>query len=236
MGNEAQGYRNEPVDSDTIALIESRLHRTHAQRFADAVQMARFVQSGREKLQRVASRGSRPCAPAKQEFDPLVVLAALDAAGVHCVVIGGIAAALHGDPGVTLDLDITPAGNRDNLERLVKALRELRARLRAEGVPGGRAFDGSPPTFESLGGPDAVNLTTRAGDLGVIFRPTGTAGFDDLRDGATEVDVTPRVSVRIASLEDVIRPRRAAGRLRDREALPRLEALLTRISRPPPAR
>ena len=48
-------------------------------------------------------------------FDPDRILAALDEAKVRFVLIGGMAAVLHGDAGVTVDLDITPALERANL-------------------------------------------------------------------------------------------------------------------------
>ena len=48
-------------------------------------------------------------------FDPGRILAALHEAKVRFVLIGGMAAVLRGDAGVTVDLDITPALERANL-------------------------------------------------------------------------------------------------------------------------
>ena len=42
------------------------------------------------------------------EFDPVRMLSALHGAEVRFVLIGGMAAILHGDVGVTLDLDVVP--------------------------------------------------------------------------------------------------------------------------------
>ena len=58
---------------------------------------------------------------AEQPFDPVVMLAALHDANVRFVLIGGMAAILHGDVGVTLDIDIAPANDSDNLASLASA-------------------------------------------------------------------------------------------------------------------
>ena len=42
------------------------------------------------------------------DFDPVRMLTALNEAGVRFVLIGGMAAILHGDAGVTVDLDVVP--------------------------------------------------------------------------------------------------------------------------------
>ena len=162
------------------------------------------------------------------EFDPEGILAALSDAGVRYVLIGGMAAILHGDAGVTLDIDIAPAFAPDNLVRLAAALQSLDARIRAEGSPGGLPFDCSAAFLQNLGSDGILNLTTRAGDIDLPFTPTGTQGFEDLRREATALEVGG-VSLLVASLGDVIRSKAAADREKDRRALPRLRQLLERI-------
>jgi hypothetical protein len=60
-------------------------------------------------------------------FDPEAVLAALEQEGVRYVVIGGLAAVLHGSPLLTQGIDICPAADAENLKRLAKALRNIGA-------------------------------------------------------------------------------------------------------------
>jgi hypothetical protein len=64
------------------------------------------------------------------EFRPRALLERLVAAEVDFVVIGGIAAVVHGSAAITRDLDIVYATGNDNLERLGSVLVGLGARLR----------------------------------------------------------------------------------------------------------
>ena len=115
------------------------------------------------------------------------MLAALHDAGVRFVLIGGMAAVLHGDVGVTVDIDITPARDPDNLERLAAALRALDARIRTDEVPAGLPFERSAAFLRNLGPDGILNLATRAGALDVSFVPAGTAGYDDLKRDAVRI-------------------------------------------------
>lgn len=163
------------------------------------------------------------------DFDPERILAALSDAEVRYVLIGGMAAILHGDAGVTIDLDVAPAFDPDNLERLATALRSLGARIRAEGSPEGVPFDCSGAFLRNLGRDAVLNLTTQAGDVDVAFTPTGTQGFGDLKRDAVSIDAAG-ATILVASLADIIRSKAAADREKDRRALPRLRALLERTA------
>ena len=162
------------------------------------------------------------------EFDPEHILAALAEARVRYVLIGGMAVILHGDVGVTLDVDITPDFDRGNLERLATALRSLDARIRAEGSPQGLPFDCSAAFLKNVGPGGILNLTSCAGDIDVTFTPSGTRGYDDLKRDAVTLEIGA-ISVAVASLADVIRSKAAADREKDRMALPRLRQLLKRL-------
>jgi hypothetical protein len=104
------------------------------------------------------------------------------------------------------------------LANLAAALRELDAKIRAAGTEP-LPFNASE---ESLQGVSVLNLATRFGDLDLAFSPSGfAAGFDALRVGAREMAIDG-VRVLVASLDDVIASKEAAGRDKDFEALPRL--------------
>jgi hypothetical protein len=168
---------------------------------------------------------------ASGDFDPEEMLTALAEGGVRFILIGGMAAVLHGDVGVTVDIDVVPERTDENLERLAGALRGLGARIRTEGEPEGLTFDCSAQFFRNLP-PDAiVNMTTDAGDLDVAFCPSGTSGFSDLKRDAIDIEAADRLHILVASLADVVRSKEAAGRQKDRLALPRLRRLLDRLQR-----
>lgn len=61
----------------------------------------------------------------------LELLRRLTEAGVECVIVGGVAAALHGSSVVTAGLDLCTPFTREALGRLLPILRELGARFRA---------------------------------------------------------------------------------------------------------
>ncbi len=103
-----------------------------------------------------------------------------------------------------MDIDIAPAYDAENLDRLGKALRGLRARIRAEGAPNGLPFDCSGEFLRNLGPDGMLNLTTRYGDVDLAFTPSGTGGFADLKTDAVTMSATG-VSLLVASLADVIR-------------------------------
>ncbi len=159
------------------------------------------------------------------ECDPEALLGVLAAHRVRFVVVGGFAAVAQGSPLPTYDVDVTPDLARDNLERLVQALEDLRARIRTEGEPGGLPFR---PDVALLLGVTVLNLVTRLGELALVLRPTGGLGYQELLDSAVHVELGA-VVVDLASLEHVIRSKAAADGAKDRAALPLLRALQERL-------
>lgn len=158
------------------------------------------------------------------ELDPALLLRVLTEHDVRFVVIGGLAAAVHGSPFVTFDLDVTPEPSAENLQRLSDALRTVEARIRAEGVPEGLPFRHDAT---SLGAARVWNLITRGGVLDISFVPDGTQGYSDLVREATDVSIDG-VMAPVASLADVIRSKQAANRPKDQRVLPTLREILAR--------
>lgn len=163
-------------------------------------------------------------------FDPQAILATLKLHGVEFVVIGAYAAVTQGWSEPTSDLDITPNRDVRNLQRLANALHEMGARvLTAEGD-----LDTSWPIDDQhLRLRETTFLSTRFGDLDVVLNPAGAEGYPDLaRPSESFALVVGGVEVRVANLERVIASKRASDRPKDRDALPRLEALLRRGGKP----
>ena len=166
------------------------------------------------------------------EFDPVGVLRVLLENEVEFVVVGGIAARLRGAPLLTQDVDVTPSTDRANLERLAVALTQLEARLRTAPEPDGVPFPFDPGLLESA---SVWTLVTSHGDLDLVMSPAGTTGYPDLIRDADEIRVAvdPDLYVMVASLVDVIRSKEAAGREKDRAALPMLRRTLEELGRKP---
>ncbi|NKB86704.1 MAG: hypothetical protein GKS06_00585 [Acidobacteria bacterium] len=155
-------------------------------------------------------------------FDPEAILAVLEKHGVRYVLIGGLAATLHGSPHLTTDVDITPSTSRQNLAALAAALVDLEARIRVGTSPDGLPFERSAEALERA---DIWNLVTSHGALDLTFTPSGTQGFDDLRRDALAITVRD-LAIKVASLADIIRSKEAANREKDRLVLPTLRRLL----------
>jgi hypothetical protein len=167
----------------------------------------------------------RHCAPDVPEssgaFQPVDLLRVLVEHGVEFILIGGLAATVHGSPYATVDVDVVPRRELPNLTRLSEALRALEARVYVS-VDEALVFahDG-----RSLAAAEVWNLSTIFGGLDITFVPSGTQGYADLAERAGLVDIGG-LNVRVAALEDIVRSKSAAGREKDQVVLPTLRRLL----------
>ena len=156
-------------------------------------------------------------------FNPVELLRVLVAHEVDFILIGGLAATIHGSPFATVDVDIVPRRERSNLEHLSDALRAVGARVYVSAHETLRfEHDGS-----SISDAAVWNLATRFGGLDITYVPTGTSGYADLAERAQENDIGG-IIIRVAALEDIIRSKEAANREKDRVVLPALRRLLER--------
>jgi hypothetical protein len=151
---------------------------------------------------------------ADRPFDIAGLLAVLARHEVDYVVIGGVATQVHGHPRTTMDLDLMPGPDSENLTRLGAALDELEARpLEADQEKVEIAI--SDP--ERLAVAAIVPpLVTRHGQIHILKEPKGARAFKEIRKAALVVEVAG-VEVAIVSLDDLIRMKKAAGRPIDLE-------------------
>jgi hypothetical protein len=147
------------------------------------------------------------------------ILQRLVTRGVDFVVIGGIAGVLHGSSRATFDLDICFATDRTNLDALGEVLVGLDARLK--GVDEKAAFVPDAATLRRV---EVLTLDTAAGELDVLAKPSGAPRYDALRRRAERYDLGG-FSVLVASLEDLIAMKQAAGRPKDRADVDELETI-----------
>lgn len=155
------------------------------------------------------------------------ILAALVDARADFIVIGGLAAQVHGSPSLTGDVDICHSLARANLDRLEIALRGLSA-IRRNLPDAVRA----PIDAHALRLGEVFTLTTRAGDLDLLAHPDPGLDFETLSRSAVLVEILG-VLVRVASIDDLIAMKRAAGRPKDRVEVEILGALREEIDRRP---
>lgn len=155
----------------------------------------------------------------RAEFHPPEILRVLLDSGVRFVVVGGVSGNLHGSTSITNDLDIVYARDSENLGKLVTALRELSATLR--GAPPGVPFKLDRRSLRN-----GLNFTfsTRSGSLDCLGEASGGFTYERLI-GNAEAYAVAGMTVRTASLDDLIRMKRAAGRPKDRIEVENLSAL-----------
>lgn len=150
-------------------------------------------------------------------FAPDELIAALADAGVRYILIGGLAVGAHGFPRATKDVDIVPAPDAPNLERLAAVLRAVDATNYGLGDfdPAEFPFDPLDPHQLAEGG--NFVLATRLGRLDIMQWVPGIPGeraFEHLARDAVETALSGR-RVEVCSRDDLIAMKRAAGRPQD---------------------
>lgn len=139
------------------------------------------------------------------------LLAALAEARLEAVLIGNAAAALHGAPVTTIDFDFMFRDTPTNLRKLKAVAQALRSVVLRPYYPVSKLYR-------------MVNDDT---GLQADFMPVihGVRSFEGLKRRATTAVVGGR-SVLVATLEDIIKSKKAAGRERDQAVIPILEQTL----------
>jgi len=127
---------------------------------------------------------------------------------LEAVLIGNAAAALHGAPVTTLDFDFLFRTTPTNMRKLKAFADRLQATILRPYYPASSLF-----------------RVVDEGGLQVDFMTTihGVRSFAALRARAQRLELDG-AELLVASLDDIIRSKRAAGRPRDKAVLPILEA------------
>jgi Nucleotidyl transferase of unknown function (DUF2204) len=137
---------------------------------------------------------------------------------LDAVLIGNAAAALQGAPVTTVDFDFMFRKTPRNLTKLKALARGLRATILRPYYPAS----------------DLYRLVRDDDGLQLDFMATihGLRSYEGVRDRASVIEVGG-VPVRVASLADIIKSKRAAGRPRDLAVLDVLETALEEGPKPP---
>ena len=139
---------------------------------------------------------------------------------VRFIIIGGVAATVHGSARHTRDIDVVYARDDENVRRIVTAIGPYTPYLR--GAPAGLPFRWDAATIAA-----GLNftLTTSAGDIDFLGEVVGGGRYEDLREHTEEIEAFG-VRALCVTLPKLIALKRAAGRPKDNEILAELQALL----------
>lgn len=137
---------------------------------------------------------------------------------MNFVLIGGVAAALHGSEQVTRDIDIVPEMTPANVDRLVAALTEL------------GAFRASVP--DELTEPRSQDFALRIeqfvcpiGNIDVIVEARSIGSYEDLVDEAETIDLNAGLRIQIAGIDQIIQSKAGSGRDKDPNHIRSLERI-----------
>ena len=143
---------------------------------------------------------------------------------VDFILVGGVAAILQGSPLTTEDLDVVYRQSDENVRRLVRALRELRAFYVD---PAGRHIEPDAARLESM---RVHLLKTRYGRLDLMRTIGDDLGYEQIVDRSRVFDVE-EFRIQVLGLETIIETKKQADRPKDRYQLPFLHQLLAEIRR-----
>jgi len=152
------------------------------------------------------------------EFDFESILRALKDHEVDFIVVGGIAAALEGVIGNTLDLGVVHSTEPDNIGRLLRVLDSLGAicRLQAE----------LKPDASHLASSGHQLLMTRFGPLDILGAMGRSRSYEDLLPLAHQVDLDDGLRVRVLNLETQIAIKEEVAGEKDLAVLPTMRRTL----------
>ena len=144
------------------------------------------------------------------------LLASLSTNNVEFVIIGGLAATLHGSARVTYDLDVVYARTPQNLARIVTALAPFKPYLR--GAPPGLPFVFD---VETLRRGLNFTFTSTAGPVDLLGELAGVGQYEAVRAHSNEAEMFGCRYLFI-DLETLILSKKAAGRPKDLETIAEL--------------
>ncbi len=158
----------------------------------------------------------------------LEILTQLHDHHVDFVIVGGVAASLHGGSRVTFDLDVVPSLTPESWRAAVDLLWSLGSRPRIpEPVDRIRDVD-QVRRWRRDKGMLALNFRTPDGSTEVDLLVGESDAFDELRKRAVEVTLDQRTFF-VASIDDLISMKERAGRPQDVLDISELRSIKKRL-------
>jgi predicted nucleotidyltransferase len=157
---------------------------------------------------------------AAPELDIRGILEALVGEGVEFLIIGGVAVGFHGYVRATKDVDIVPAPDLENLEKLARVLGALDAQIEgAEEIDDQELPDPLDPEALALGGNWV--LRTRLGRFDVMQWIGEDALWERLSPAASDAEIGGLI-IKVVSYDGLVALKEDAGRPQDLLDLERL--------------
>lgn len=150
--------------------------------------------------------------------DFFAILEALESHGVEFILVRGLCAVVHGAPIVTTDVDIVHCRSAENIERLVRALTELKAIHRYHPAK-------IRPNSSHLAGTGHSLLHTTQGRLDVLGSIDEGRDYDALLKDTVKRELRGK-QYTLLSLSELIEIKARAGRDKDNAVLPILRSTL----------
>jgi hypothetical protein len=152
------------------------------------------------------------------------LLERLLATDIEFILVGGLAAVVHGAPIASLEVDVVHHRTPENVDRLLRFLADIKARYR------GRSAPLLPPSRSVLLGPGHSLLHTDFGQLDLLGAIEGGADYEQLLPNSTVIAVNGR-PLRLLTLETIVAQAKASADAKAKLRLPILEATLRRRKR-----
>ena len=145
------------------------------------------------------------------------ILKSLNEHGVEYVLVGGMAANLHGSTITTIDCDVVVDLDTENLRRLAQALTSFSPTFRHKNPP--QTFD---EARAAEGGWKNIYLDTEVGALDCLGDIKGLGDFAACSARSIDADFG-HFSIRVLNREALIEAKKAMGRPKDLLTVAQLE-------------
>jgi hypothetical protein len=151
------------------------------------------------------------------------ILDALFEHRVECIIIGGVALMLHGSTRLTVDIDILYKRSRENIRRLVDAIKPFAPKLRL-------AQNLAPIDFpfdeHTIWNGANFTLWTLDFDIDLLSQTEDLPSYEAVLPESEVIETNGNRTFRILSLDALLRIKTRLNRVKDQLALPEIEALI----------
>jgi hypothetical protein len=162
--------------------------------------------------------------PSNEPVEFLRIIRLLCESGADFVIVGGLALQIHGGDYVTYDADFALTRVRENAKAIARALAPFHPK--PVEWPEGLPFIWDEETIMRS---SVLTLVTDLGRIDFLAEPAGAPPYRELKLHAITFDMEGH-TVYVASIEDLISMKRAAGRPKDLAHIAELETIQKLIS------